>query len=67
MPIKSSRAGRWLKSGKAVIWKNKFNVFAVFNLHLMRITIHSHFWLVLTQLNCLLWDSLVRNYELKYL
>ncbi len=29
MPTKPSRARRWLKSGKAIIWKNKLNVFAV--------------------------------------
>lgn len=29
MPTKPSRARRWLKSGKAVIWRNKLNVFAV--------------------------------------
>lgn len=29
MPTKPSRARRWLKSGKAVIWKNKLNVFAI--------------------------------------
>ena len=29
MPTKPSRARRWLKNGKAVIWKNKLNVFAI--------------------------------------
>ena len=29
MPTKASRARRWLQSGKAIIWKNKLNVFAV--------------------------------------
>jgi len=29
MPTKPSRARRWLKSGKAIIWKNKLNVFAI--------------------------------------
>ncbi|MEO1185132.1 MAG: RRXRR domain-containing protein [Cyanobacteria bacterium J06636_27] len=29
MPTKPSRARRWLKSGKAVIWRNKLNVFAI--------------------------------------
>ena len=29
MPSIPSRARRWLKSGKAVIWRNKLNVFAI--------------------------------------
>ncbi len=29
MPTKPSRARRWLQSGKAVIWRNKLNVFAI--------------------------------------
>ena len=29
MPTKPSRARRWLKNGKAIIWKNKLNVFAI--------------------------------------
>ncbi|MEM7553280.1 MAG: RRXRR domain-containing protein [Cyanobacteria bacterium P01_A01_bin.84] len=29
MPTKPSRARRWLHSGKAVIWRNKLNVFAI--------------------------------------
>ncbi|MGB3654444.1 MAG: RRXRR domain-containing protein [Rivularia sp. (in: cyanobacteria)] len=29
MPTKPSRARRWLKSGKAVIWRNKLNIFAI--------------------------------------
>lgn len=29
MPTKPSRARRWLISGKAVIWRNKLNVFAI--------------------------------------
>ncbi len=29
MPTKPSRARRWLQSGKAVVWRNKLNVFAV--------------------------------------
>ena len=29
MPTKPSRARRWLISGKAIIWRNKLNVFAI--------------------------------------
>lgn len=29
MPTKPSRARRWLKSGKAIIWKNKLQIFAI--------------------------------------
>ncbi len=29
MPTKPSRARRWLKNGKAIIWKNRLNVFAI--------------------------------------
>lgn len=29
MPTNSSRARKWLQSGKAVIWRNKLNVFAI--------------------------------------
>lgn len=29
MPTKASRARRWLKSGKAIIWKNKLQIFAI--------------------------------------
>lgn len=29
MPTKPSRARRWLKSGRAIIWKNKLQIFAI--------------------------------------